>query len=626
MLSSEKSDTHRFLCYSVTLTIRKIEQTLLEAGHHVCILTTRSGNSKNTNMDGQHPNRSVIFIEDAIPLAHTIDLHNNDNTYYIGFSLSSAVRAKIEAFEPSLVHITVPDMTCLHLIDYARRKELPLMGTYHSNIPEYLDHYPGLGWLKYLVEAFFRHQYNFLQSLYVPTPFIQKQLTNTLKMDAITNLGVWGRGIDLDRFSPKHRSQIYRQKFGFTDDDVVLLWVGRLVPEKRPDIFIEVIRRLHARRIPFKALVVGAGPSEDAVKALPNTTFAGWMNGDELATAYASSDVFLFPSAVETFGNVTLEAAASGLPIVVEEGCGGHLVRHGLSGFACDQYDVDAFFNSVLCLVLDDERRKKMANEGRKLSMNFEKRTVCKRMLDNYASVTNEFYCEYGGHHANRDAVYEKEHSFTSGNTPRPLLLVFVEYLFIVLFAIMYRLTVVFMYLRENMVFVVPNTSADVPPQRQENRVVVVHTTNDNSFEGSRNVSLSSIGEDMDYSVDSERPDMLLSTVKEDDDTDSTSSLSTETPSNSRSSDLHPVHKVTIILTKVLQFSVKAESTFRNRASALYSRSDWKGMKRRRKERKNTGDGMEDYCQLKESFASMPNLAREERLSLRRSNSSAIFA
>merc|ERR1712021_162402 len=127
-------------------------------------------------------------------------------------------------------------------------------------------------------------------------------------------------------------------------------------------------------------------------KSLPNTTFAGWMGGDELAVAYASSDVFLFPSAVETFGNVSLEAAASGLPIVVEEGCGGHLVRHGVSGFACHQHDLDGFFKSVLCLVLDGERRKSMAKEGRKLSMQFEKRAVCEKMLENYWTVTNEFF------------------------------------------------------------------------------------------------------------------------------------------------------------------------------------------------------------------------------------------
>merc|ERR1712226_479962 len=122
-------------------------------------------------------------------------------------------------------------------------------------------------------------------------------------------------------------------------------------PEKRPDIFCKVIRKLHQRKIPFKALVVGKGPVEEEVKGLPNTVFAGWMSGDDLSTAYASCDVFLFPSAVETFGNVTLEAASSGLPLVVESGCSGHLVNHGVNGFACLDGNVDAYFDGTLCLL-----------------------------------------------------------------------------------------------------------------------------------------------------------------------------------------------------------------------------------------------------------------------------------
>ena len=401
-------------------------------------------------MDGVHPNRQVLFLDNSIPIPFLHDPNNPEDSYQLGFALSSSIKQRIADFEPSLIHITVPDCTCLHLIQYAREREIPLMGTYHSNIPEYMEHY-GIGWLKHILSAFFRHQYNFLQALYVPTPFIHRHLTNTGNLDRVTNLGVWGRGIDLDRFSPKHRSNKFRQSLGFSESDVVVCWVGRLVPEKRIDIFCEVVRRLAARSIPFKALVIGAGPCEEEVKALPNTTFTGWMAGDDLAVAYASADVFLFPSAVETFGNVTLEAAASGLPLIVDSGCSGHLVRHGINGFACDDDDIDAYFDSTLCLVLDDERRKSMSREGREFSMQFEKRAVCRKMIENYTTVTNEFYCEYGGRHANRDSVYKnKEHSFTSGTYPRPLILVLVEYLFIVLFRVVWYMASAFLYVRES--------------------------------------------------------------------------------------------------------------------------------------------------------------------------------
>ena len=428
----------------VTLTVRKLEQEILAAGHHVCILTTISGDPDNTHMDGEHPNRQVVFLENSVPIPFLSDEERPELSYHLGFSLSPSVKQKLDDFEPSIVHITVPDCTSLHIIQYARDRELPIMGTYHSNIPEYMEHYPGLSWLKHILGAFFRHQYNYLQSLYVPTPFIQRHLIDTYKMDKITTLKVWGRGVDVEKFNPAYRSLEYRRSLGIEDDVPVVLWVGRLVPEKRSDIFANVVRRLHNRGLKFHALVVGAGPCEAAVKALPNTTFLGWMSSDQLSTAYASSDIFLFPSAVETFGNVTLEAAASGLPVVVEAGCSGHLVHEGQNGFTADAGDEDGFFEHTLALVEDAQLREELSANGREMALSLEKRAVVRQMLNNYNDVSDEFYQEYSGHHANRDSVYTQPDSFTSGKYPRPCILIIVEYVFIALFTFCYNLSYVY--------------------------------------------------------------------------------------------------------------------------------------------------------------------------------------
>jgi phosphatidylinositol alpha 1,6-mannosyltransferase len=595
-------------------------------------------------MDGEHPNRSVIFLDNSIPIPFLHDPNNPQASYQLGFALSKKIKEQIADFEPSLIHITVPDCTCLHLIQYAREKEIPLMGTYHSNIPEYMSHYPGLGWLKHILAAFFRHQYNFLQSLYVPTPFIHKYLTDTFQMDKVTKLGVWGRGIDLERFSPRHRSMEFRQRLGFNEDDVVVMWCGRLVPEKRPDIFCKVIRRLHERKIPFKALVVGQGPVEEEVKHLPNTVFAGWMSGDQLATAYASCDVFLFPSAVETFGNVTLEAAASGLPLVVEAGCSGHLVNHGVNGFACPDNDIDAYFDAALCLVVDDTRRKAMSEEGRKFSMQFEKREVCRKMLDNYSSVVDDFFFEYGGHHSNRDRQYQNEHSFLGGNRPRPTFLVLVELLFVFLFLVLYHVASFLVCVKA---FVVPTRDATQPLAPIH---PVASTAADTRTATPRHLSLNAhlrcIGEvEEGHESDLETEDsrikkVIVVAIKDDDETDSTTSLSDESCSNGRQSgsstccpasqhaNFNVSHALAIGFVKLLQLQFRIESRLRNITSDTLSSVNWSLMTRKRK---NSSMGVDHFDIEKKSGAEDDNLSenldclvsisRDDRLSMRRSNS-----
>lgn len=549
------------------------------------------------------------------------------------------------------------------------------MGTYHSNIPEYMDHYPRMGWLKHLLRAYFRHQYNFLQALYVPTPFIHKHLTETSKLDKVTTLGVWGRGIDLDRFSPKHRSALFRAQFGLDDNDVVLLWVGRLVPEKRPDIFCDVVRRLTTEGVPFKALVVGAGPCEEEMKGLPNTVFAGWMGGDQLAIAYASSDVFLFPSAVETFGNVTLEAAASGLPLVVEAGCSGHLVNHGVNGFACQDGDLEGFYNGTLCLVLDHMRRKCMSEEGRQLSMQFEKRVVCRKMIENYGKVTNEFYGVYGGRHANRDQVYTRDHSFQGGSNPRPITLRIAEYVFIQLFRVMYQMFALFLFVQGQMLRgmsgnnnnIVSTSHQTVSPSSPIRKVTskIGSLNNRSDFEvpivrrSNIGVSLDRIvelDEGHDWDGDSSQQSSLSpkvstsllvpagkSLMKADDETDSTNSESDDSYDSSssrrcfQSSDLPLSHKITIIVVELFLFQFRMECNIRKGLGYVVSPSKW-NLKRKRK---NSAELSYDVCDMdlerpytierdtsdnsdvsSDDVELLMSHSREERLNMRRANAS----
>jgi len=409
----------------VTLTIRKIEQGILAAGGHVLILTTKSGSNANTHLNGKHQNRQVVFLDNSLPIPFVM---HEDDVYELGFSISDSVKSQLEDFEPSLIHISVPDCAALALVQYARDCEIPLMGTHHSNLPEYMNHYPGARWVGHLIAHFLRHNFNFLQVLYATTPYMRQYLIDTHKLDRVTELRVWGRGIDLDRFSPKKRSDKFREKLGIDPDDVVICFVGRLVAEKRPDIVANIIKRFHAENVPFHALIVGAGPAENEMKKLPNTTCAGWLDGDDLATAYASSDIYLFPSSVETFGNATLEAAASGLPLVVDLGCSGHLVKDGVNGYGCGSDDLDAYYQATLTLLTDDEKRAEFSLQSRQMSQQYENRKVMSQMVANYSHVYDEFYSKYGGHHRNRDKQYANKDSFLAGTYPKPIALALIEF------------------------------------------------------------------------------------------------------------------------------------------------------------------------------------------------------
>jgi hypothetical protein len=247
---------------------------------------------------------------------------------------------------------------------------------------------------------------------------MRQYLIDTWQYDTATKMKVWGRGIDLERFSPSRRSRVFRQKLGVADDVPILLWVSRAVNEKRPDIFAKVVRRLHAQKVRFHAVVVGDGPVIKMLTSLPNTTYLGWLSGDELPIAYASSEVFLFPSAVETFGNVTLEAVASGLPLVVEAGCSGHLVKEGVNGFAIESANFNEYFEATRRLLTDSNLQKKMSDGSIEFSQEFEKGKVVERMVENYALVTKEFYQDYGGLHENRDN--DKAYDFRLGSNPLP--------------------------------------------------------------------------------------------------------------------------------------------------------------------------------------------------------------
>lgn len=302
--------------------------------------------------------------------------------YRVSLGLSGPARENLTRFDPTLFHIATPDLLGLAALRRARRAKVPVVASYHTHFASYLDYYR-FGRLEPLTWRYLRWFYDQCRHVYVPT----ESMMSVLRAKGITdNLLLWPRGVDSTLFSPARRSSEWRRQLGFRDDDVVIAFVSRLVTEKGLDVLVEVVRELESSGTPHRVLIVGEGPERARIeKELPRAVFLGHLEGVALATAYASSDLFFFPSDTETFGNVTLEALASGLPAVVADATGSNdLVENEVTGFLARPRDPRDFMEKTRALIQDATMRKRMSAAARKFAERYEWNEVLGRMVSYY--------------------------------------------------------------------------------------------------------------------------------------------------------------------------------------------------------------------------------------------------
>ncbi|MFZ1910406.1 MAG: glycosyltransferase family 1 protein, partial [Burkholderiales bacterium] len=224
-------------------------------------------------------------------------------------------RALVNAWRrwrPDLVHIATEGPLGWSALSAARKLGLPVVTDFHTNFHAYSKHY-GVSWLRRPIEAYLRHFHNRADCTLVPT----RELAQQLGARGFERLRVVGRGVNPQVFSPTRRSQAVRASWGARDDTLVALCVSRFAPEKNFPLVIEAYQAMRRLRPDTKLVLVGDGPLLDELRrAGVGCVIAGRLVNGELSAHYASADVFLFPSITETFGNVTLEAMASGLGVV----------------------------------------------------------------------------------------------------------------------------------------------------------------------------------------------------------------------------------------------------------------------------------------------------------------------
>lgn len=308
--------------------------------------------------------------------------------YRFPLMIPRSIKRDIAAFAPNIFHVASPEILGHSAVTLARRSRLPVVASVHTRFETYFRYY-GLAFLEPLVEALLRRFYRRCDAIFAPSESMA-QLLREQRMSY--DVGIWSRGIDRTIFQPERRCDAWRREQGIAPDDAVIGFVGRLVMEKGLDIFADTIDQLERRQVRHKVLVVGQGPAREWFeKRLPGAVFAGFQAGEALGRAVASMDMLFNPSITETFGNVTLEAMAAGLPVVAARATGSEsLINDGVSGRLIQPGRTQAFADALQLYCEDAELRRTVGAAGLRSSIRYGWDEVNQALVDSYLRIVRQ--------------------------------------------------------------------------------------------------------------------------------------------------------------------------------------------------------------------------------------------
>ena len=308
--------------------------------------------------------------------------------YRVPLLLSPGVRADLKAFSPNVVQISSPDFAAHRAVSWARNRQIPVLASVHTRFETYFRYY-NMAWIEPVVEALLRRLYRRCDALVAPSESMAQVLRDQ-RMNY--DIDIWSRGVDRDIFDPSHRSLEWRRSLGIGDDEVLVGFHSRLVMEKGLDVFSDTIDELRRKGVKHRTLIVGDGPARPWLETrLPQAVFGGFMAGKDLGKAVASMDVLFFPSTTETFGNVSLEAMASGLPVVAAAATGSqNLVANGRSGRLIRPGAVHQFAEALQAYIEDADLRRAHGAAGERRSRDFSWDQINQVVADTYIRLIRQ--------------------------------------------------------------------------------------------------------------------------------------------------------------------------------------------------------------------------------------------
>ena len=280
----------------------------------------------------------------------------------------TALDRDIDHFSPDIIHIATPSLLGNYALKTAKRIGIPVISIYHTHFVSYVNyyakHFPFLiDFTKDRIKNMLKIFYNQCDTVYVPSCTMIDELVMTgIRPDV---LKLWERGIDKNLFNPSKRDRkSMRAMTG--NDNPCILFASRLVWEKNLQTMIDLYVLIEKYGLNYNFIIAGDGVAARSLeKQMPKAFFLGFLGHEKLASVYASSDVFFFPSVTETFGNVVLEAMASGLPCVIADSGGSRdFIRKGENGFLCSSYDAGDYLNRICEIIEQPELAKRLSEKG----------------------------------------------------------------------------------------------------------------------------------------------------------------------------------------------------------------------------------------------------------------------
>ena len=332
----------------VALTVQRAVDYLRERGHIVEVVRPRQASDR----EWRAADDEVLVRGMPIPVYPGVQF---------GFPAARRLKAQWSASRPDVVHVATEGPLGWSALRAANALGISVTTDYRTHFERYSGHY-GVGWLARPIEAYLRAFHNRAHMTFVSTSALQRDLASR----GYRNVARVGRGIDTRLFNPQRRCEALRQGWGLGPNDLAVIYVGRVAPEKNLYLAVRAYDRIRDLRPDARMIWVGDGPARRRLeRANPHHVFTGVKRGEALAAHYASGDVFLFPSLTETFGNVTLEALASGLGVVAyEEGAAAQHGRDGVNARCVACGDEAAFIAAAVALASDPQALARLRAEA----------------------------------------------------------------------------------------------------------------------------------------------------------------------------------------------------------------------------------------------------------------------